>query len=88
MGALPMFFQTLGLLRLLNLSIHAKVGTNTMLKISVDEIPMTNVMPTERIGAMGTMRGAISTENPTMVVMAERKTATPVERVISMTQDL
>ena len=44
--------------------------------------------PTERMGAMGTMSGAISTENPTMVVMADKKTATPVERVISMTHDL
>ena len=67
-GALPMFFHTLGLVRLLNLSIHASVGTKTMLKTSVEEIPMTSVTPTERMGAMGTMSGAISTENPTMVV--------------------
>ena len=59
-----------------------------MLNTSVEEIPMTKVTPTERMGAMGTMSGAISTENPTMVVMADKKTATPVERVISMTHDL
>ena len=83
-----MFFHTVGLLRLLNLSIHASVGTSTMLNTNVDEIPITSVIPTERIGAMGTMSGAMSTENPTMVVIAERKTATPVDRAISMTQDL
>ena len=88
MGAWPMFFQTLGLLRLLNFNSHASVGTSTMLRTKVDEIPMTRVTPTERMGAMGTMRGAMRTENPTMVVMAERKTATPVERVISITHDL
>ena len=88
MGACPMFFQTPGLLRLLNLNIQASVGTKTMLKIKVEEMPMTKVMPTERIGAIGTMNGAMRTEKPTMVVIAERKTATPVERVISITQDL
>ena len=88
MGACPMFFHTPGLLRLLNLNIHASVGTKTMLNISVEEMPITKVTPTDRIGAMGTIIGAMRTENPTMVVMAERKTATPVERVISITQDL
>ena len=88
MGAWPMFFHTLGLVRLLNLSIQASVGTRMMLNTSVDEMPMTRVTPTDRIGAMGTMSGAMRTENPTMVVMAERKTATPVDRVISMTHDL
>jgi hypothetical protein len=59
-----------------------------MLRINVEDMPMTKVMPTDRMGEMGTIIGAMSTENPTIVVMAERKTATPVERVISMTQDL
>ena len=81
-----MFFQTLGLLRLLNLRSQARGGTRTMLRISVEEMPMTRVMPTDRMGAIGTMSGAMSTENPTMVVMADRNTATPVERVISITQ--
>ena len=83
-----MFFQTLGFVRLLNFNIHAKVGTSNILRTSVEKIPMTSVIPTERIGEMGTIAGAMRTENPTIVVMAERKTATPVERVISITQDL
>ena len=53
---------------------------------SVDIIPTTSVSPTERIGAMLTMVGAMRTEKPTMVVKAERKTATPVEPAIVVTQ--
>ena len=83
-----MFFHTVGLLLLLNFNIHASVGTSTILKISVEEMPMTNVIPTERMGEMGTIIGAMRTEKPTMVVMAERNTATPVDLVISITQDL
>ena len=83
-----MFFHTPGLLRLLNLSIHANVGTRTMLNTRVEDIPITSVMPTERMGAMGTINGAMSTEKPTMVVMADKNTATPVERVISITHIL
>ena len=81
-----MFFHIEGLVRLLNFNNHAKVGTKIMLKISVEVMPMTRVIPTERIGDTVTIIGAMSTENPITVVMAERNTATPVERVISRTQ--
>ena len=83
-----MFFHTEGLLRLLNRNSQARVGTKMMLNNNVDPMPTTRVMPTERIGAMGTIIGAMSTENPMMVVNPDNITATPVERVISITQDL
>ena len=38
--------------------------------IRVAAIPATNVKPTERIGMIGTIAGAINTENPTTVVAA------------------
>ena len=53
--------------------------------MSVERIPTTSVRPTERIGAMFTMFGAIRTEKPTIVVSAERKTATPVEPAMVVT---
>ena len=83
-----MFFHTEGLVLLLNFSSQERVGTRIILRTKVEKIPITSVIPTERIGDMGTIAGAMSTENPTIVVSAERNTATPVERVISMTQDL
>ena len=51
-------------------------------------MPRTNVTPTDLIGDTVTICGAISTENPTTVVIAERKTATPVELAISNTHFL
>ena len=59
-----------------------------MLSTNVDAIPSTSVTPTERIGATVTICGAISTEKPITVVIAERKTATPVELAISKTHFL
>ena len=49
---------------------------------------MTKVRPTERIGVIGTIDGAINTEKPIIVVIAERNTATPVEEVISKIHSL
>ena len=80
-----MFFHMPGLVRLWNRSIQASAGTRMIENTSVDKIPTTSVSPTERIGAMFTMLGAIRTENPTMVVRAERKTATPVEPAMVVT---
>jgi hypothetical protein len=56
-----------------------------ILKINVEKMPMHKVTPTERIGDTDTICGAMRTEKPTIVVKAERNTATPVERVISRT---
>ena len=81
-----MFFHIPGLVLLWNRNIHAKAGTKMIEKRSVERIPTTRVSPTERIGAMLTMLGAIRTEHPTIVVNAERKTATPVELAIAVTQ--
>ena len=80
--------HTLGLVRLLNLVSHDNVGTKIIEKINVETIPITNVSPTERIGVIGTIEGAINTEKPIIVVIAERKTATPVEDVISKIHSL
>ena len=85
-GHVPMSFHIDGLVRLLNFSNHARVGTRMMLNTSVERIPMTRVIPTDRIGEIGTIIGAMRTEKPMTVVIAERNTATPVERVISNTQ--
>jgi hypothetical protein len=46
-------------------------------------IPITRVIPTVLIGMTGTIAGIIMTEKPTIVVKAERKTATPVVLDIS-----
>ena len=56
-----------------------------MLNTSVDAIPRTRVTPTDLIGATVTICGAIKTENPITVVMADKNTATPVELAISNT---
>ena len=48
-------------------------------------IPSTKVNPTDLIGAMSTIVGAINTENPITVVTADSRTATPVDCVISRT---
>ena len=87
-GILPIFFHIVGLVRLLYFNIQASVGTRIMLRTSVEAIPKTKVTPTERIGDTVTIWGAISTENPIIVVMAERNTATPVELAISNTHFL
>ena len=54
-GILPMFFHIEGLVRLLKPNIHARVGTKIILKNRVEEIPITSVIPTERIGATVTI---------------------------------
>ena len=74
-----------GFVRLLNFNSHARTGTMMMLNTKVDRIPTTSVNPTERMGIIGTIAGAINTANPTTVVMAEITTATPVDFVISIT---
>ena len=68
-----MFFHIPGFVRLWNRSIHASAGTRIIENKSVDNIPTTSVSPTERIGAMFTMVGAIKMENPIMVVKAEKE---------------
>ena len=83
-----MFFHIPGLLRLWNFKSQASAGTSTMESISVDMIPTTSVNPTERIGAMLTICGAINTEKPTIVVRADKKTATPVEPAIFVTHSM
>ena len=77
-----------GLLRLWNFNSHANAGTRTIENMRVERIPTTRVRPTERIGAMVTICGAIRTENPTTVVNADKKTATPVELAILVTQSM
>ena len=77
-----------GLERLLNLSNQESTGTRIIENTNVAMIPATSVIPTERIGIIDTMFGRIRTEKPMIVVAAETKTATPVVRDISITQDL
>ena len=76
-----------GLVRLLNLSNQDSTGTSIIENTKVATIPATSVLPTERIGIIDTMFGRISTEKPMIVVTADTKTATPVVRDISMTQE-
>ncbi len=59
-----------------------------MLNTRVEAIPSTKVIPTDLIGATVTICGAMRTENPITVVIAESKTATPVELAISITHFL
>ena len=72
---------------MLNLSSQINTGTRIIENTRVAIIPATKVIPTERIGIIGTMLGNISTEKPTTVVAAEISTAIPVVLDISITHE-
>ncbi len=62
----------------LYLSSCTRAGTISMERTNVVEMPSSRVVPTVRMGSMGTRLGQRRTLNPMMVVSADRKIAWPV----------